>query len=329
MLILYDFTFGKWRKNYKLWFAFFVLLLLKLLPMIVSIKQRVNQVSFDIGQHSMSNPVFNMAYSFFSHLSLLIWPLKLTLYHEPNIISPLALGTEIFLLVLLILFLPLIFKRTKIIFFAICLFILFLLPTYSPVNISWLVAERYLYFPSLTLSMLVAFWIDRYTKKGMPKKWFSLLLIFLITLYSLRTIVRNFDWKTHTSIWKATVEVSPKSPKAHNNMGDVYSLEGNLEKAASEFIRAIELRPNYADAYHNLANTYEKMGKTDEAIINYKQAVSINPLLYQSYLNLGIIYLNKKQDNLAKDYFRRVLEIKPDNISVRQILKELENVEWQ
>jgi len=326
MLILYDFTFGRWRKNYKLWFAFFALTLLKLLLISGGIKQRVIQVGLDTGQPGMSNPILNMAFSVFTHLSLLIWPQKLTLYHEPNIISAAALGFEIFLLVLLFLLLPWIFKKTRKIFFAICFFILFLLPTYSPVAISWLVAERYLYFPSLALSMLAAFWIDRYAKEGKLKKWVSILLISLIVLYSWRTVVRNSDWKTHASIWKATVEVSPKSPKAHNNMGDVYSLEGNLEKAAEEFSRAIELKPDYADAYHNLASVYQKMGRIDEAIMNYKKAVSINPFLYQSYQNLGVIYLNKHQVDLAKEYFSKVLEIAPDNASVRQILRESENI---
>ena len=326
MLILYDFTFGRWRKNYKLWSVFLLPILLKfLLPGALGVRQRVMQVGFTAGQPSLSNPIFNLAYSFFSHLGLLVWPLKLTLYHEPNIISSLALGLEICLLAGLFLSLPFIFRKARPIFFALGFFMLFLLPTYSPVTVSWLVAERYLYFSSLALSMVFAFAVDKYAQESRAKKLANLLLVFLLAFYSWRTIARNADWKTFASIWRATLAVSPLSPRAHNNMGDVYFREGNLQQAAEEFIRAIELQPDYAEAYHNLANTYQQMGKIDEAIINYQKAVSLNPSLYQSYQNLGVIYLNKGRSDTAKEYFRRVLEVKPDNAAVGEALRKLEN----
>jgi hypothetical protein len=57
--------------------------------------------------------------------------------------------------------LPFIFKKAKVLFFSLGLFILFLLPTYSPVMITWLVAERYLYFPSLAFSIWVALLVEK------------------------------------------------------------------------------------------------------------------------------------------------------------------------
>lgn len=311
ILVLYDFCFRKdWKKNWKLWLIFFIPAVLSILFIRAAIKYRVVTVAQDTGSAALTNPIFNMAYSIFSHLSLLIWPKNLTLYHEPYIISRLGIGLETFFLVLIILSLPLIFKKARVVFFAVCFFVLFLAPTYSPVTISWLVAERYLYLPSVAFSIFAAFLISKYSRTIKSKRLINIILIFLVALYSLRTIIRNFDWRSHASIWRVTVKTSPLSPRAHNNMGDVYSQEGNLEKAAQEFMKAIELKPNYADAQHNLAYTYQKMGKIEEATINYKRALNINPSLYQSYQNLGVIYFNLGQKQKAEEYFSKAEDIR-------------------
>lgn len=287
---LYDFTFARWRRAWKLWPGFFALSALKLWLMAGAVKARIAQVGFDTGSTGTSNPFFNAAFSIFAYLGMLLWPRNLTLYHEPLFISPLALGAGVFLLALLFLSLPLIFRKNKLLFFSICLFIIFLSPTYSPRMISWLVAERYLYFPSLAFSIWLLLLLAKYSPGKKLSPVITAFLICLVCAYSLRTIIRNRDWASHTSIWRATVRVSPYSPKAHNNMGDVYCLEGDLEKAALEFQRAIELKPDYADAYHNLANTYLKMGRVNEAVFNYKKALEFNPNLQQSRRSLEAIY---------------------------------------
>ena len=94
---------------------------------------------------------------------------------------------------------------------------------------------------------------------------------------SVRTITRNADWKNQDTLWLATAKTSPSSPQNHNNLGDYYGRQGDLEKAAEEFKTAIKLKPNYGDAYHNLANIYHQMGEDDLAIENYRKALSFNP----------------------------------------------------
>lgn len=309
MLILYDLTFGLWRRNWKYWTAFLVLTGLKLWQMAGAIKQRVAEVSFDTGSSDLTNPLFNAVYSLFSHLGLLVWPAKLTFYHEPYSLSPAMLVIGVFSLLLIVLAMPFVFRRSRILFFAGGFFALFLAPTYSPVTISWLIAERYLYLPSMALSIFLAARLKKCSGGRKAKTTANLVMIFLLAACSLRTIIRNFDWKNHAAIWRATVKASPLSPKARNNMGDVHCGEGNLEKAVEQFKTAVELKPDYADAYHNLANTYQKMGRIEEAIRNYEKALSLNPRLYQSDTQLGIIYFNRGQRAQAEAYFQKAREI--------------------
>ncbi|MFH1504683.1 MAG: tetratricopeptide repeat protein [Candidatus Omnitrophota bacterium] len=279
MIVLYDWIYRR-RKKVLLWLPYVLITLAFVLTRTSSIGSRVETLSADMNLSGLSNSFFNIAFSIFSHLKLFFWPLKLTLYHEPLSISPGLLGIEIFLLVLFLGFSPLLFKKAKPAFFVVGIFIIFLGLTYSPVPLCWLVAERYVYLPSVGFCMLAAFLLDKYALKSPAVKEIAVIfLVIIIGLFSIRTIFRNSDWKDRASLWRATVKVSPLSPKAHNNIGDIYSLEGNYLKAAQAFQTAVKLRPDYADAYFNLALTYQKMGEMDQAVLNYKKAVSLKPEL--------------------------------------------------
>ncbi|MFH1414448.1 MAG: tetratricopeptide repeat protein [Candidatus Omnitrophota bacterium] len=318
-LILFDFTFSRLRKSWKWTLPFLGILVLRLIFAQGIITGRVLGVAKGMGGPlNLTNPIFNFAYSLFSHLGLLLWPAKLTIYHEPPIISLFALRVELILLIILAFSLPYIFRKSKEIFFAIGIFILFLIPTYSPVMVSWLVAERYVYFSSVALSIVLAFSYERFIED--KKKYNRLglaLILFIIAAYAIRTVARNEDWKDRATLWRSTARVSCNSPRAHNNMGDIYGQEGNIAGAISAFKRAIELKPDYADAYHNLANTYHKIGRFDESIKFYKKSLEYNPELFESYLNLGVIYLNQKEFKLATEYFKKALEIKPEDINAK------------
>jgi len=321
-LILSDLTFGRWRKNWIWWVPFFVITAARVISVKAVIVTRISQVAKDYGSApNQSNPLFNMAYSLFSHLSLLVWPAKLTLYHEPAVITSFHLTLEIIFLFILILILPFIFKKARVVFFAIALFILFLAPTYSPWQVSWLVAERYLYFPSVALCIFTGFLYEIYIGKGEKnKRLATIVFILIITAYAVRTVARNEDWKTSERLWRETVKVSYNSPRAHNNMGDVYSREGNSVGAIREFKKAIDLKPNYPEAFHNLATVYYAQGGFAEAEKLYQQAISFNPQLFESQYNLGLVYLNKNECTLAGEYLRKALALRPHNTNVRNAL---------
>jgi len=327
LLVLSDITFKRWRKNWKWWIVFFLIVIAKLLTARNIVAERVAYVAKEAGSSgsSWTNPLYNMAYSFFAHFGLLVWPFwpnKLTLYHEPPVISIFALRVELVVLFILVpILLLLLFKKAKVLFFAIFIFIIFLAPTYSPIMISWLLAERYVYFSAVTFCIFVAFVYERAQKiKKIPQSTTMILFISIIAAYAARTVARNEDWKTPERFWRQTVLASPNSPRAHNNLADIYGQEGNIEGALREFKRAVELKPDYADAYHNLANTYQIKGNITEAIKYYKLAVTFNPVLFESHFNLGIIYLNNGELNLAIEHLKEATEIRPENKDARNAL---------
>lgn len=325
MLALYDFTYRKVQKKWKLYLPYIGIASIYLLKTFWQINQRVDSLqkinTISVGTQ---NPIIKMIYSLLTHLKLLIWPMNLTLYHEPNKISVPLIITGIIAIILMIWLLPLLFRKAKPLFFAVGIFVIFLSFTFSPLQVSWLVAERYLYFPSISFCIFAAFLMNKSLSREKMKYIAVIFVLLLTSAYSVRTFLRNRDWKDRETFWRATAKVSPESPKAHNNMGDIYSSKGDLKKAKREFTLATRLNPNYADAYHNLALTYQNMGISNKAIENYKKAVSINPSIYQSYLNLSTLYFKNKNITLAIEYLKKAIEVTPENNDFKIALSKLE-----
>jgi len=258
------------------------------------------------------NLIDYFVYSFYSHLWLLIWPVRLTLFHDPTVITQNLHNYSIFYLIPVILLLVFTFKKARVVFFALSIFILFLAPTFSPLPIASLVAERYLYVTSLSLSMVAAFLYERCAVKYKKLKiYFLISLIFLIIVYSARTILRNQDWKSPDIFWRKTLEISADSPRVHNNMGLVYFHQKNFTKAEEEYNKAIGLDSRYAEAYNNLANLYSTIGKREEAVRLYNIAIKNNPKLLEAYNNLAQLYISMSKFKEAQDVAGELIAAHP------------------
>jgi tetratricopeptide (TPR) repeat protein len=62
---------------------------------------------------------------------------------------------------------------------------------------------------------------------------------------------------------------------AHNNLGVLYLVRGDLYEAAHEFEWARKLMPGHPDPRLNLALTLERAGRIDEALATYETALEV------------------------------------------------------
>ncbi len=248
-----------------------------------------------------------------SYLSLIFWPDKLTLYHSEMFFSRTQIIIQVvILLALLAAIIWGLFKNKKIAFWLSWFFIA-LSPTMTPFGVSWIVAERYVYLASVGIFVLIAMAIVQIGRLvHNPQATYAILILLLVPL-SIRTIIRNNDWKDQDHLWLAAARTSPSSSQNHNNLGDMYGRHGDLNRAIQEFKTAIKLNPHYADAYHNLANVYIGKKEFGKAIKNYKLAIKYNPHLWQSYQSLAIIYFRQKKFALAEQHFKKAIAINPKN----------------
>jgi tetratricopeptide (TPR) repeat protein len=56
------------------------------------------------------------------------------------------------------------------------------------------------------------------------------------------------------------LNLKPDFPEAHNNLGNAYSEQGEIDKAIEHYQIALKLKPDYSDAHYNLGIAYQKKG---------------------------------------------------------------------
>ncbi|MFH0739380.1 MAG: tetratricopeptide repeat protein, partial [Candidatus Omnitrophota bacterium] len=314
LLVLLDLTLGRVRRNWRLWLPFFILAAIRFAIIKFELIHRINLLSDGPGvEPAWNNPILTVAHSLFSNLGLLLWPFKLTLYHEPITASGILLGCEVILLFVLIVSLIPIFKKERILFFALIFFILFISPTLSPIPISWMIAERYLYLPSLSLSVFSALIYDRCASRGPGlRNKILFLFVLIMAVYTLRTILRNEDWRDPKRFWRQELKISPGSASVHNKMGDIYRSEGNFTKAIEELNKALAIKPKDANAYNNLGVIYSDMGDKRAAAFCYLKALEINPKFTEAYFNLGNVYAALGKNKEAVYSYHKAIELKQD-----------------
>lgn len=325
ILISFEFSFNNLRENWKKTIPYFLLSCLAAGFVFFggNFQARVSALRTQYYQEQgLYNPLTQIPTAIFSYLQLMIWPDKLTLYHSELAFSNLkffimALTTSLFFGIMIFCLLR---KKYREYFFWLSFFVISLLPMLTPFKVAWIVAERYIYLGSLGIFVLIGLGLQK-IGKIFKNKYLTYCLLAIITIpLSVRTIVRNIDWKNQDNLWVAAARTSPSSPQNHNNLGDMYARHGNLAKAAEEFQLAIKLKPDYGDAYHNLANIYRQMGKNDLAEENYLKALSFNPYIWQTYQNLAVINYEKGKIDKALELLKKAVQINPGNADLHTVL---------
>ncbi|BCS89328.1 response regulator [Pseudodesulfovibrio sediminis] len=103
------------------------------------------------------------------------------------------------------------------------------------------------------------------------------------------------------------LRVKPESPAGLMLKGDVYTAEGNLDKALECYHRAHESSHLYLEPIKKLVAAYH--GVDEESCLKYmKQLDRLSPLNAERKTEIGKIYVNRKDMKLAEKYFDQAIE---------------------
>ncbi len=93
--------------------------------------------------------------------------------------------------------------------------------------------------------------------------------------------------------------------------GQLLERQGDLEKAAAQYRKALELTPELAAARNRLGITLNKLGQHAAASTEYRQAVGKNPKLAYLHNNLGFsLYLEHRYADAERE-LAKALELQP------------------
>jgi tetratricopeptide (TPR) repeat protein len=192
------------------------------------------------------------------------------------------------------------------------------------VIIGSIMAERFLYLPSVGLAGCVVAAIYALVRRNPRRRpatarvaWAALGVLCLAL--AARTYARNFDWKDELSLWRSAVNVCPGSAKAHYNLGKALeSLPGRLPEAIAEYRASLRIDPDHADVHNNLANALSAVpGRLPEAIAEYQVALRMEPDRAEPHNDLANA-LAKMPGRLTEAIaeYRTALRIRPDSAEV-------------
>lgn len=273
--------------------------------------------------NSLVTNFFTMSKVIASYIKLWFLPVVLNAdYHvtfetsaaRPSFLLPFAL-----LICVVLITVRLYFKRQR----EITFFILWTLITLSPVMnflpIGTIMAERYLYLPSLGFCGFLGIAILKFHAyiHHIYRPLVKACLIIITIFYFSLTIKRNEIWSDHQTLWYCTVRDTPCSSNAHNNLGVVYFKKGMIDKAIGEYntalLKASEIHQPYSRAHYNLGIAYEKKDMYDAAIREYGNALRIGPKNGDGLNDLGVLLLRTGRMNSAIRVFEEAIEVDPNN----------------
>jgi arylsulfatase A-like enzyme/Flp pilus assembly protein TadD len=77
---------------------------------------------------------------------------------------------------------------------------------------------------------------------------------------------------------------------AYNLLGAALLEKKNLERSEEALLKALELRPRIPDAHYNLGLLYEEKGDLGRAMEEYKKEIEIHPGAHPAHFNLALLY---------------------------------------
>lgn len=114
------------------------------------------------------------------------------------------------------------------------------------------------------------------------------------------------------SDYDRAINLNPACAEAWSNRASLYLKLNRFEEAISDFNRAIECNPHLAGTWNNRANAYAKTGQFDKAISDYNHAVKLNSKLVEVYYNRATIYgiLGRYEQSISD--FNRAIKLNPN-----------------
>jgi len=142
-----------------------------------------------------------------------------------------------------------------------------------------------------------------------------------------RYIFENFD-KEKDNINKAisdfnkAIKLDPKSSSAYYERALAYRFNNQFDMTISDLTKAIELDPEDANNYIWRGCTYSKIERYDEAISDLTKAIEHGPKNAIGYAWRGYAYKMKNQKDMATKDLEKALNIDPDIKWIKRELSE-------
>ena len=174
-------------------------------------------------------------------------------------------------------------------------------------------ADRYTYLPSIGMFIMCVWGAVSIVKNVQYKRvvpaTVGLAIVACLSVVAWRQLGY---WQNTETLFRHALSVTEDNYVAHNSLGTLFLTEGDLDKAVSQYEKALDMWPDYPDALNNLGVVFMRKGLVKEAAGYYKEAVRKDPNHLVAHMNLGeaLIRLNRLDE--AAELYQRILRLAPD-----------------
>lgn len=182
-----------------------------------------------------------------------------------------------------------------------------LLPVSQIVPHHELMAEHFLYIPSVGFCLLITGLLEPVLDDRRSARVLYGAAALVLALLSLRTVMRNTDWRDDLTLWRTTVQTAPQSARARNNLGAAYLRRGELILAQVELEAATRITPDFSAAHGNLGKLYLDRGDLTKATAELETAITLKPGEMIPRLWLGAVLLREGREAEAEAQFQAAM----------------------
>jgi Flp pilus assembly protein TadD len=187
--------------------------------------------------------------------------------------------------------------------YVVATFFLFRYDPHHDINV---VADRFMYIPTIGLCFWLAAILHRY--KTMTVIVIGVLMV-ISSWYA-------YQWRNDESIYSWAVKMNPNQDIAYNNRAGYYLAKNQYQLALDDYNRVLVLKPNNADTLFNRALTYQRMGEHQLAIADFNEVLTQYPSYARGLNQRGISYMQLGQYQEAQDDYNLSIMYEPNDAKV-------------
>jgi len=242
-------------------------------------------------------------------------------------------------------------QKNKMVVFSMAWFLIGLFPVFLsldgyPMLDGAMMAESWLYMPSIGFFVILGCIINSVRKQGV-------VILFFIASYGLMTVINNTYWKNDIVIQERILEYTSEKNilrkdliesylensqyeeafaeiktfskyYSHTSLVDVvwgnyYFFTSRPELAVEHYEKALA-RNRHFFLYYRLSSCFKDMQQPDKAIEYGLKSFGVNRYFVPNLIQLGYLYAGKNQINEARSYYQMAYDLEPRNEGIKNLI---------
>jgi protein O-mannosyl-transferase len=260
-------------------------------------------------------------YTFNFYIWKFLWPATLVpVYHIPEPVglnNPAYLCSFLFFIALIVVTVHFRSRRWWVFavgYYAVSIFFLMRFDAAKDINV---VADRFMYLPSLGFCILFGLGIEKVLDWCAKKKKEYRLEAFaifctVILIVCFKSIDQIRVWNNTNSLWTYVIKHNPTEFLAYNDRAVDYIQRGFYDLGIADYTAILKFDPGNEDAHYNRGLAYEKIGRYQAAIYDFNEVIRQFPYYEKAYLHRGMSYEKMGDDAAALDDYNRTIAVSPD-----------------